>query len=382
MNILVQSRPTLPLMKNFLNKVLIVILALVSAFDRLAAQELSGEVNFADHACLPGYGIRKSGNPLIFQGNRKKKSYFEGWYFKMVSSDGSSILSVIPGIALSPDGSEKHAFIQVIDGKTAKTDYYTFPINEFAFSTKEFAIRIGRNYFSAEKLFLDLHTDSASISGEVMMTEPVTLPSRKFLNTGIMGWYRFVPFMQCYHGVVSISHQLSGVIVKDGVKHDFGNGKGYIEKDWGSSMPSAWIWMQSNNFVSHDASFMLSVANIPWLGRSFTGFLGFCYFNGNIHRFATYTGASLQVRHQGEDTLQIVISDRKLAYEINAIRNSSGMLKAPVKGLMDRRIPESIDARLKLIVRDNTGKIVFNDSTSIAGLEIVGDQQVLTQTRR
>lgn len=359
------------------------MLILFSGFDRLTAQQLSGEVNFADHACLPGYGFRKAGHPEVFQGNRKKKSYFEGWYFKMVSSDGSSILSVIPGIALSPDGSEKHAFIQVIDGKTARTDYFAFPIEEFAFSRKEFAVRIGRNYFSAERLFLDLHTDSASISGEIRMTEPVTLPSRKFLNSGIMGWYRFVPFMQCYHGVVSISHQLSGVIVKDGLKHDFGNGKGYIEKDWGSSMPSAWIWMQSNNFVSHDASFMLSVANIPWLGRSFTGFLGFCYFNGTIHRFATYTRATLEIGQQSEDTLKILIRDRKLVYEISAVRSQAGLLKAPVKGSMDRRIPESIDARLKLIVRDNTGKIVLNDSTSIAGLEIVGDQQILlTKVKR
>lgn len=366
------------MIKQSLQILLTILLILPSGVYRLTAQELSGEVNFAAHRCLPGYGITKSGHPEVFQGNRRKKNYFEGWYFKLVSSDGSSILSVIPGIALSHDGSEKHAFIQVIDGKTARTDYFTFPVGEFAFSKKNFAIRIGRNYFSADSLVLDIRTDTLSITGCIRMTDQVRLASRRILNPGIMGWYRFVPFMQCYHGVVSISHQLSSVLVMDGVKHDFSHGKGYIEKDWGSSMPSAWIWMQSNNFNNSEVSFMLSVANIPWLGKSFTGFLGFCYFNGSIHRFATYTRAGLQLRHQGTDTLQIVIRDRKLMYEINAIRNNSGLLKAPVNGLMDRRIPESIDARLKLIVRDRQGKILFNDSTSIAGLEIVGDQQLLT----
>ncbi|WP_243392439.1 MULTISPECIES: tocopherol cyclase family protein [unclassified Mesotoga] len=29
---------------------------------------------------------------------------------------------------------------------------------------------------------------------------------------------------------------------------DLTGGKGYIEKDWGRSLPDAWIWMQSNNF--------------------------------------------------------------------------------------------------------------------------------------
>ncbi|HOW31698.1 MAG TPA: tocopherol cyclase family protein, partial [Bacteroidales bacterium] len=207
--------------------------------------------------------------------------------------------------------------------------------------------------------------------------DAVKLPSRRLLNAGIMGWYRFVPFMQCYHGVVSLSHHLEGVLVKDGVKHNFGDGRGYIEKDWGSSMPSAWIWMQSNNFGNQEVSFMLSVANIPWMGKSFTGFLGFCYFNGTIHRFATYTRARLEIRNQGLDTLQIVIRDRKLVYEIRAIRHNSGLLKAPVKGAMDRRIPESIDARLHLDIWDLRGNLIFSDSTSIAGLEIVGDQQLL-----
>lgn len=365
------------MIKQSLQILLTILLILPSGFNRLTAQELSGEVIFADHRCLPGYGITKSGHPEVFQGNRRKKNYFEGWYFKLVSSDGSSILSVIPGIALSHDGSEKHAFIQVIDGKTARTDYFTFPVGEFAFSKKNFAIRIGRNYFSADSLVLDIRTDTLSITGCIRMTDQVRLASRRILNPGIMGWYRFVPFMQCYHGVVSISHQLSGVLVKDGVKHDFSLGKGYIEKDWGSSMPSAWIWMQSNNFVSHNASFMLSVANIPWLGRSFTGFLGFCYFNGTIHRFATYTRASLEIGQTGQDTLHIVIRDRKLVYEISAVRSHAGLLKAPVKGSMDRRIPESIDARLKLTIKDKQGITVFNDSTSIAGLEIVGDQNIL-----
>jgi len=365
-------------MRVSLQIVVTIMLILFSGLDRLTAQELIREVNFAKHGCLPGYGIKKSGHPEVFQGNRKKKNYFEGWYYKMVSADGSSILSVIPGIALSEDGSGKHAFIQVIDGKTAKTGYFTFPIEEFAFSGKDFAIRIGRNYFSADSMVLDIHTDTSSISGRIWMTEPVTLPSGALLNPGIMGWYRFVPFMQCYHGVVSLSHQLQGALDLDGVRYDFSHGKGYIEKDWGSSMPSAWIWMQTNNFNNPDASFMLSVANIPWLGKSFTGFLGFCYFNGTIHRFATYTRASLEIRHQGQDTLQIVIRDRKLVYEITAMRSNAGLLKAPVKGSMDRRIPESIDARLHLRIRDIKGKIVFSDSTSIAGLEIVGNQQLLT----
>jgi tocopherol cyclase len=345
----------------------------------LSAQKPLQEVNFSTHNYLSGYGCKKMKHPEIFQGNKKKRNYFEGWYFKMVSSDGASILSVIPGISLSENGKEQHAFIQLIDGKTAETSYFSFPIEEFHFSQKEFAIRIGQNYFSENKIILNLHADSSNYNGEIQMTNQIKLNSKKIVNAGIMGWYRFVPFMECYHGVVSLNHHLSGSIHKDSTIYNFNQGVGYTEKDWGSSMPSAWIWMQSNNFSKSNSSFMLSIANVPWLGKSFTGFLGFFLKDSSIYRFATYTHAKLTLKELSENSINITIKDKKNTYIITARRNQSGLLKAPVNGSMDRRIPESIDAQILLTVLDKKGNIVFVDSSSIAGLEIVGDQEILTQ---
>ena len=39
--------------------------------------------------------------PEVFQGNLKRKKYFEGWYFKHVSKDLKNVWSFIPGISLS-----------------------------------------------------------------------------------------------------------------------------------------------------------------------------------------------------------------------------------------------------------------------------------------
>jgi hypothetical protein len=47
---------------------------------------------------------------------------------------------------------------------------------------------------------------------------------------------------------------------------------------------------------------------------------------------------------------------------------------------MDRRIPESVDAKLQLSAVDRNGKVIFQDSTSIAGLELVGNQKLLIQS--
>jgi tocopherol cyclase len=324
---------------------LLICLFLYFAFNTSQAQDLKQEINFSQQKFLPFYNLRKTVNTTIFQGNKKKRKYFEGWYFKMVAEDGASILSVIPGISLSRDGKEQHAFIQLINGVTAQTNYYSFPIEEFSFSKKEFAVKIGDNYFSKDMLILNLKDNDSFVSGKIEMFNPVDYTSDKFMTPGIMGWYRFVPFMQCYHGVVSLTHKLKGKLIINNEIYDFNNGKGYIEKDWGASMPSAWIWMQSNHFNDSNSSLMLSIADIPWLGKSFTGFLGFFYHNNQIHHFASYSNI--------------------------------GMLKAPAEGSMDRRIPESIDATIKITMIDRKGRIVFVDSTNIAGLEMVGDYKNL-----
>jgi tocopherol cyclase len=67
--------------------------------------------------------------PEIFQGNMKKKNYFEGWYFKHVSQDLKHVLSFIPGISLTEN--DPHSFIQVINGITGKTEYISYPLDEF-----------------------------------------------------------------------------------------------------------------------------------------------------------------------------------------------------------------------------------------------------------
>lgn len=359
-------------------KTIILISGILWFGDSLPAQTPDRFISFTSGKPPHGYGIRKLRHPEIFQGNKQKKAYFEGWYFKMVSADHASVISVIPGVSISADGQEQHAFIQVIDGTTARTDYFSFPIEAFSYAREGFAVKIGNNYFSGDSLYIDIRHESASLKGIVQMSDQVTLPGQKLFNPGIMGWYRFVPFMECYHGVVSLDHGLTGYLEYNGKRNDFSGGNGYIEKDWGSSMPSAWIWMQSNHFPSKNTSFMLSVAHIPWIGRSFTGFLGFFLHNGQIRRFATYTKAKVTIESLDDHLAELVIEDKNYIYKISANNKDAGLLAAPVLGSMDRRISESINARISLRVQDRkTGNIIFDESTEVAGLELVGDKKVL-----
>ena len=309
-------------------------------------------------------------NPPVFQGQEKTKNYFEGWYFKLVDAKGNHIWSVIPGVSYSED---THSFIQVIHAQTSLTYYQRFPIESFKFEKKEFAIEIGSNFFSHSHLVLDIQSEDLQIEGEVSFAGIQPFPVR-LLSPGIMGWYAFVPFMECYHGVVSMQHPLQGSLKVNGSNISFEGGRGYIEKDWGRSMPTDWVWMQSNHFdLDPKVSFMLSVARIPWLNGYFPGFLSFLQLEGKVYRFATYNRSKVASLDITEEEVKLVLKNREHVLEVEALRQDGGMLKAPRHGAMDREIQESIISTLKLVLKTRQGEVLYSDTGRYAGLEIVGD---------
>jgi tocopherol cyclase len=306
-------------------------------------------------------------NPEVFQGSLKKKHYFEGWYFKHVTGDLSSSISVIPGISLFED--DPHSFIQIMDGKTGQNNYFRYPAGDFKWEKKRLFLQVGRSVFTEEKLVLDIENDSTKIEGQVNYSRIVRYPKSIF-SPGIMGWYSFVPFMECNHGIVSVNHDLSGTISINGKTIDFTNGRGYIEKDWGTSFPEAWIWIQSNCFGESDTSFSFSVAKIPWLGRFFIGTIAFLYLKKKFYLFSTYNGSWISGVNNNANSLEISVRNKKYTLKINIIKNSFADLRAPVAGEMSRRIKESIDSEVFLQLSDNSDNLVFSGTGKNAGLEI------------
>jgi hypothetical protein len=306
--------------------------------------------------------------PEVFQGNLSNSNYFEGWYFKHVSRDLEKVYSFIPGISLNAEN--PHAFIQVINGLTGKTDYIEYPVSEFSFSSDYFRVEVGDSVFTADSMVLNINSPQLKVNGRLSYSGSVRYPS-SVLAPGIMGWYSFVPFMECKHGVVSVTHRIDGTITVDNEQLDFSGGKGYIEKDWGKSFPESWIWLQSNNFENSDACIMMSIAKIPWLGSFFTGFLGFLYFGGKFFPFSTYHKSVITALGLADEKLTVSFRSKKHHLKIVASLKQSGILLAPKSGKMSRRIKESVDSELEVTLTDLKGAVIFHDKAHRAGLEVI-----------
>jgi hypothetical protein len=182
--------------------------------------------------------------------------------------------------------------------------------------------------------------------------------------------------MECRHGIVNIRHKITGCLEINGCMKDFHDGVGYIEKDWGRSFPTSWIWLQSHD-DTNNATFMFSMADIPFLGSRFLGVLCFLYKDGKYSSVSTYNGAKITDYRLYESKVFIALSNRKYIVSLDINRARGGTLMAPAKGMMNRTIEETLNASASIRFLHKNGKAVYRGTGENAGLEICGNVPAL-----
>ncbi len=321
-------------------------------------------------------GLTNTLHPDRFHGFTKKPPYFEGWYYKLVSADEKTRLAIIPGVYLAKNPENNHCFIQVFDSNADAVCYHRYPYAAFQADRDSFNVWVGGSTFSRDTVSLDIDDGFGKLQGSLSFSGLNPWPVSVF-SPGAMGWFAWVPFMECYHGVVSMDHRIDGHLVMDGQDLDFSGGRGYIEKDWGRQFPSAWIWGQSNHFDAPGVSLMLSVAVIPWLKRSFGGFIIGWLHDGVMHRFTTYSRSRIETLSVNDAEVDLWVKNATHRLHIKATRVEGGLFQAPTTTEMDRRIIETLDATLEVRFEDLAGEEIFSGAGQYAGLETVGDLELL-----
>ena len=311
-------------------------------------------------------------NPHVYHGWGRSKKFFEGWYYKIVNESQTSAFAIIPGIAMDENGN-KQSFIQVLDGINNIAKYHKFKAEEFKPTPRRHSLKIGRNYFSRDEISLDL----PEIKGDLKFKN-LSPWSNSFLSPGIMGPYSFIPFMECYHGIVSMNHDILGSLKYNNEDISFIKGKGYMEKDWGHSFPKAYIWMQSNHFSKSNISLKSSIAIIPWMRSSFIGHIAGVLIDDKLIEFTTYNSTKVNKCEISIDKVQIEMENNSYILRILAHREKATTLAAPISGFMDGRIDESMRASIEVELYDKKKKrVLLKDIGKSAGIEVAGKYEML-----
>lgn len=281
---------------------------------------------------------------IYFHGALKKRSYFEGWYFKNQYKTG--IISFIPAFHIDEEG-KKSVSIQVITNTIS--EQITYPVNEFTILRRKSGIRIGENIFSNKGILLNIKSERLTVTGKLIFST-FTMP-----NYDIMGPFRYIPFMQCRHSVYSISHNVNGCLSINGMTVSFNKGLGYVEGDRGVEFPRSYFWTQCGWREKGNNSVMISVADIPYGRITFKGCIGIVYYGGKEYRFATYLGAKIRKYSKRE----LWVQQGRYELQVTLIDKNPQDLLAPIKGNMIRTVRESIDCRIhyRFIV---DGNVIFN----------------------
>ncbi len=319
-------------------------------------------------------------------GHSGSKTFFEGWYFKLIGPQCATRYAIIPGIYLhGQDPRLSHSFIQVLDGISGQSVYHRYDIEEFRATEDEFDVWVGDSHFCLNQITLSINRPEQTVQGLLRFDGINPWPVSR-LSPGVMGWYAFVPFMQCYHGVLGFDHAIEGVLEVDGRDAPMSGGRGYIEKDWGQGFPSAYVWMQSNHFPAPGTSLTASVATIPWLNTWFRGFIVGLRHDERLYRFATYVNATVKHLRVSKDHVEWVLEGGRKSgpqnsrfdsyrLEIVAERAEGAVLAAPEPVGMIERVVESLTAEVEVqLTAYQRGAVVtiFQGRGQCAALEVSG----------
>ncbi len=313
-------------------------------------------------------------NKTSFQGKNRRKNthYFEGWYYKQVSGDEGVTLSFIPGISYNDE--DPHAFIQCIykdRNNHHQTFYFRYVLEAFHYKEHPFEVRIGKCFFSKETMHIHLEQEGMTIEGTIRFG-PLKDLKRTLISPNIMGYFNYIPQLECRHEVVSMTHWLEGYIQMGEEIIDFTYGKGYIEKDWGQSFPEKYLWIQTNHFPKEDMSFCCSIATVPVFGTTIEGFFANLVIGDEQYRFATYNGSKVIILPYDGEQFRILMKNKKYTLKIRGRLTQGEALVAPSNGRMSYTIREALTTRIEVVLKEKNNRILLKTEANVCGIENVG----------
>ncbi|WBW96738.1 tocopherol cyclase family protein [Oceanirhabdus sp. W0125-5] len=318
--------------------------------------------------------LREVRNPDLYHGAKKKRNFFEGWYFKVCDRNNDNVFAFIPGIAKGSSNDEAHSFVQVLEGKSAFYSYIKFNEKDFKFNKNHFHVNVKNNSFSLEGIKVELIHKKKRIKGFLKFKNIKKWPDT-LINPGSMGFYNYLWFMECYSQVCVQDGEIVGELQVGDEIIDFNGGKVYVEKNWGKSFPKSWIWVQSNSFEEDDVAFTCSIGRVPFLLGSFSGFLVGLYIKDKFYSFTTINKSTMEIR-RGESDVEIVFRRKNLELKVKtqSEKDMFMLCMGPKDGEMIPLVEENLKGEVELELRDiESSQVIYGGKGKSTGIEYGGE---------
>ena len=187
------------------------------------------------------------------------------------------------------------------------------------------------------------------------------------------GWLSSLPIFEPGWQITMAHGLATGWIEWRGQKYQFVDAPAYSEKNWGSSFPQKWFWLNCNSFQSVDNLALTAgggIRQVLWWSEE-VALIGI-HYQGKFYEFAPWNSrVSWQIEPWGQWQLEGK-SDR---YEVTITGETDlpgTYVRTPTaKGLV-YNCRDTTKGKLNLVLRENRRTIV-SATTTQAGLEVGGE---------
>lgn len=259
---------------------------------------------------------------------------FEGWYFRVIDKQ----LSVACIIGIAKTKEKQEVFIQVFHTLSQKMERVSYDISEFQYQDIPFMIKIKKTIL--KKHYIHIEDENLSVNIDLELEMPKYIRTTPFAPT-IMGPFAYLKNMECNHAITNLGSATKGHLQFQNMKYDI-EGIIYQEKDWGTSFPSKYFWVQSHCCQKKDAILFLSCATIPLKKFHFTGVIMNLVVEGKEYNIASYYGAYVVKAKKIGNNYRLTIRQGQYLIKCYLKMGPTYILDAPKEGQMIRQIEECL----------------------------------------
>ncbi len=295
---------------------------------------------------------------------KKKRNYFEGWYFREQSE--ALTMAFIPALHYDEEG-RMTGSLQVVFPEKSWFIAYDHPVN-MNLPDSLFVV-LGKNVFTEACIHLDIDEPGLSIKGDIYFDRE---PAAKFRVMGPMGLPGVSGLLQssgllpCGHKIWAMEQELSGELEINGNIFSFDGGKGYMEADYGKTFPKTYFWSHCNWFGEKSLRITCAGVELPFAGNR--GMLMGCFVcidqDGYKVKLATYRGA--RVEEISPNTFRI--RQGKYVFEGWKMEGKPVKLQAPLGSAMSESTEEYLECTVRYKLSHN-GETIFDEISQRAAYE-------------
>ena len=331
--------------------------------------------------------------------NRVTANYFEGWYFRLtlpkIKQTFAFMYSIQDPLGNKPNSGGAVQILGIDETYLCRTinntDRFFAARNNLCFghwgktnladkprllSSQQFARHITEGYQATAYLNQGSIYDPARkeyCSWEYQIEPVYGWGNSQQPQQSTAGLLSYLPIFEPGWQITSAHGFATGWVKWRGKRYEFHRATAYSEKNWGSSFPQKWFWLNCNSFESESDLALTAgggIRQVLWWEEE-VALIGI-HYQGKFYEFAPWNSqVSWRIEPWGNWQMQAISSEFKAF--LTGITDSVGTyVRTPTaKGLVFN-CRDTTKGRLDLELKHHNGEVIVKASSDLPGLEVGG----------